>query len=343
MDARTNQPLKTVTRLICDSTGTILDDLSMKTYHEYGPSKQRVYFTKNEMKQIKQFGDPSLIILGFKPINRLKHYHNLKPSYFMYPDETRIIGSTLCFNTLLQSCIQLKQMIICRFIYRKTSTPIFVALYPQKELFIDSHLEKPPGFHVIFLPYGDDIRKINLDGHKMRVIDEETNENDKNLYTKACEIIDTFTFKDLPEPCNPVLQKHYQNLEALALDEDTNNTTFEDEIQPNDDAMIDKAAELIEEFLNLIPEGMNVQKPKRVTGNKRKRSMDIDDNKPNKKAKKKNGNIDVRDIDWKTLADNDELKNLKVADLKIYLGNNKLRKTGKKQDLIERIKEHLYQ
>ena len=63
-----------------------MDDLSIKTYHEYGPNKMRVYFTKSEINDMKKFGDPSLILMGFKPMDRLKPYYNFKSGYFCFPD-----------------------------------------------------------------------------------------------------------------------------------------------------------------------------------------------------------------------------------------------------------------
>lgn len=156
LDARTNQPLTTETRWICADTGQILDpDQQIRTYHEYGPSKERVYFSKDEMKELKTFGNPSLTLMGFKPLDRLKPYHQIKPSQFIYPDEARCNGSTLAFNALIQAMNELKQFAVCRYIFRKTSIPRFVALVAQIE---DAKTDTDPGMHMIFLPYADDIR-----------------------------------------------------------------------------------------------------------------------------------------------------------------------------------------
>ena len=156
LDARTNQPLTTETRWICADTGQILDpDQQIRTYHEYGPSKERVYFTKDEMKELKTFGNPSLTLMGFKPLERLKSYHQIKPSQFIYPDEERCNGSTLAFNALIQAMTQLKQFAVCRYIFRKVSVPRFVALVAQNE---DPEKNIDPGMNMIFLPYADDIR-----------------------------------------------------------------------------------------------------------------------------------------------------------------------------------------
>lgn len=46
-----------------------------------------------DMKQIKFFDKVGMKLMGFKPRNKLKVYHNIKHSYFIYPDEKRITGS----------------------------------------------------------------------------------------------------------------------------------------------------------------------------------------------------------------------------------------------------------
>lgn len=33
-------------------------------------------------------------LIGFKPRSKLKLYHNYRPSYFLYPDEFRVKGSS---------------------------------------------------------------------------------------------------------------------------------------------------------------------------------------------------------------------------------------------------------
>ncbi|ETO22116.1 hypothetical protein RFI_15086, partial [Reticulomyxa filosa] len=58
LNAGTNQPLVTETKWLCKDTGTILDEFSIQNYFEYGPSKTRIYFTKQEVEELKTFGSP---------------------------------------------------------------------------------------------------------------------------------------------------------------------------------------------------------------------------------------------------------------------------------------------
>lgn len=59
---------------------------------EYGHEKIRM--TKDDMKRIKSFGGSSLKLLGFKDQGKLKDYMNVRSSYFLYPDEEAVKGSS---------------------------------------------------------------------------------------------------------------------------------------------------------------------------------------------------------------------------------------------------------
>ena len=48
---------------------------------------EKILFTKDEIEKIKTFDKPSLKLVGFKPIESLKPYHNIKNSYFICPDD----------------------------------------------------------------------------------------------------------------------------------------------------------------------------------------------------------------------------------------------------------------
>jgi ATP-dependent DNA helicase 2 subunit 1 len=52
-----------------------------------------VNITPDDVKQIKFFDNVGMKLMGFKPRKSLKVHHNIKHSYFIYPDEKRITGS----------------------------------------------------------------------------------------------------------------------------------------------------------------------------------------------------------------------------------------------------------
>lgn len=68
-------------------------------------------------------------------------------------------GSTRTFTALLSSCLKLKRhaLALCRF--KTNITPEFAVLIPQEETFKDGAQDDPPGFHVVVLPFVDDIRQ----------------------------------------------------------------------------------------------------------------------------------------------------------------------------------------
>ena len=50
---------------------------------------------------------------------------------------------------------------VCKYIPSKNSPPRFVVLMPQEEELDDHKVQlTPPGFHVMFLPFADDFRKV---------------------------------------------------------------------------------------------------------------------------------------------------------------------------------------
>lgn len=83
------------------------------------------------MKSLKEIADPGLVLMGFKPYDALKPSMNFRSSYFIYPDDEQFTESSKAFKALLFGMAELKQMAICRLIYRKGSIPRFVALMPQ--------------------------------------------------------------------------------------------------------------------------------------------------------------------------------------------------------------------
>lgn len=102
------------------------------------------------MKKIKHFDSPGMKLLGFKSKSSLKAYHNIRPSYFIYPDERVMKGSSQTFHAMIKSLIKKEKVAIARFIAREGAMVRFCALVPQEE---NANNEKfngaytPPGFH----------------------------------------------------------------------------------------------------------------------------------------------------------------------------------------------------
>ena len=53
------------------------------------------------MNKIKSIEPPGITLVGFKPKSLIKSYHNIRTSYFLYPDEEHIAGSQQFFDALI--------------------------------------------------------------------------------------------------------------------------------------------------------------------------------------------------------------------------------------------------
>jgi len=47
---------------------------------------------KEETEEVKRFDSPGLFLIGFKPLSMLKQHHHIRPSQFMYPEESLVTG-----------------------------------------------------------------------------------------------------------------------------------------------------------------------------------------------------------------------------------------------------------
>ncbi|KAM6425026.1 X-ray repair cross-complementing protein 6 isoform 2-T2 [Rhynochetos jubatus] len=205
----TNEPVKTKTRMFNGETGSLLLPSDTKRAQTYG--NRQIVLEKEETEELKRFDSPGFYLIGFKPLSMLKQHHHIKPSQFIYPEESLVSGSTTLFNALLMKCLEREVMALCRYTVRRNTPPRFVALIPQEEEVDEQRVQiAPPGFHIIFLPYADDKRNIDFT-EKVPASREQVD--------KMKEIIQKLRFKYRTDSFeNPVLQQHFRNLEALALD-----------------------------------------------------------------------------------------------------------------------------
>lgn len=154
-----NKPLKSTQRFICQETGSVLYQNQIGSFYPVGGEK--VSITPQDVKQIKYFDKTGMKLMGFKPRAALKVFHNIKHSYFVYPDEKRVTGSSQVIDALTQEMLREDKIAIVRFIPRDNSVVRFCALVPQQEKLDEDGFQTPPGFQLIILPYADDIRDIN--------------------------------------------------------------------------------------------------------------------------------------------------------------------------------------
>lgn len=48
---------------------------------------------KDEVASIKKFGEPEMYLIGFKPMEKLKLHHHIRPAVFLYPEEDEVKGA----------------------------------------------------------------------------------------------------------------------------------------------------------------------------------------------------------------------------------------------------------
>lgn len=100
----------------------------MGTYYPFGGNKVRL--DKNDMKKVKDMGLPGMKLMGFKDKSYLKIYHNIKHSYFIFPNEKKTTGSSQCSDALIKEMIKLDKIAIVKFIPRENANLRFCALVP---------------------------------------------------------------------------------------------------------------------------------------------------------------------------------------------------------------------
>ncbi|XP_070552798.1 X-ray repair cross-complementing protein 6-like [Ptychodera flava] len=319
LDKKTNEPVQTKSSRFSDETGEKLMPSDVKKFQKFGG--RRIIFDADEVTEIKKFGDPGMVLMGFKPRSSLKRYHHVRPAQFIHPDENSVTGSTSLFSALLQKCVARDVIAICKIVARKNSPPRFVALLPQEEELDDHNVQlTPAGFHVIFLPFCDDIRKLKYESAPKANTDQ---------VDKAKEMVKKLQFTYRSEAFeNPSLQTHYRNLEALALDRDVPDDV-PDYTEPNNENIKKRAGRIIQEFKELVfPDGYDPDAPpakRKLAGG------------GGGAAKKPKVEIDVSIEDE---AKAGRLGKLTVPVLKDFCKSQGLTTAGKKQDLIATINQH---
>ncbi len=324
MDESSGKLAKPVTEWIGQLTGTTLDRTQLQYYYDFGG--QKAVFTKSELAAVKDLGQPGLTILGFRPKSWLKPFQNLTHSSFIFPDETEIRGSIVCFSALLKTMLEQEVVAVASYVARRTVVPKFVALIPQMES-IDEETGaqvKPSGFHLIVLPFADDKRHLNFE--------DEFTRTEPELVDQAKDIINKLTISGGFDPEafeNPVLQRHYASLQALALDQELDEGDLKDSIIPDLVRMQKRAGHKIEEFIAMIPATPSM--PQTTTAKKRQQATDGDSQ--SKKA--------VADLNVDTIAgDASKLAKLTVPVLKAYAESKGLKPAKLKSELVSQIVEY---
>jgi len=321
----TNEPVNSSRTWAHPITGAPLLPSDMNRFLKYGG--KNICFTDDEVKSIKSLGSdqPPIKLCGFKPISSVKPSHHVRVSQFLQPLESSVQGSKAVFSALLSRCLARKVMAVCQYKPRTAQGITYVGLVPQEEEMDEAgNQSKPPGFHVIFLPFIDDFRRVS-----MPMLPQD---NPPEAVEAAKEVIKKLRLKQFVPTENCSLQNHYQMIEAHALRRDTLMKP-EDQTLPDVERMVRKLGERSTEFLaNVYEVGYDPEGPP-----KKKVATESAKVKVEKKSVKVEN---VYEMDMAAMVQAGTVSKLNVDVLKSWLKGKGVSVTGKKKgELVDMIME----
>ncbi|KAG1842502.1 SPOC like C-terminal domain-containing protein [Suillus subalutaceus] len=283
------------------------------------PLGKRPFYTADEVRSFRTLDlEPSIKLLGFKKRTELAFEDNVKHSVFIYPDELKYSGSKRTFAALLKKMIEKKKIGLVLALTRRNAAPVFCAMLPQAESCEEGGWNEPAGFHLIPLPFADDIRAAPLET-AFRAPDE--------LKDAARVWIDKLCVKDGAYPPdsnpNPALAYHNAQLQASAFREEFDPEAFEDLTRPKYDMIHKRAGNLMKQWKRalLTDESANIVPV--TTGSKRKADVSVDE------------------AEIRSKHEAGALAKLRVDQLKDFLKSKSQPVSGKKAELIERVDDWL--
>lgn len=158
LGGETPQIVKGITTQMADDTAQTVEKSEIRKAYKFGG--EQVAFTPEELHALRNFGDPVIRIIGFKPLSSLPIWANVKHPSFIYPSEEDYVGSTRVFSALQQKLLKDEKMALVWFIPRKNAAPVVAAMIAGEEKVDENGVQKvPPGMWIIPLPFADDVRQ----------------------------------------------------------------------------------------------------------------------------------------------------------------------------------------
>ncbi|KAG5652752.1 hypothetical protein H0H81_003839 [Sphagnurus paluster] len=182
-------------------------------------------------------------------------------------------GSKRTFSALLKSMVKKKKIGLVLALTRRNSTPTFCALLPQEEKIDEAGWTDPAGFHLIPLPFADDIRAATV-VKAARASDE--------VKDAARAWIDKLSVKNGAYPPdsypNPALAYHNTQLEASAFREEYDPDSFEDLTLPKYEMIHKRAGALMKAWKTVLVNDASADIVDAVVaGTKRKADVSVDE------------------------------------------------------------------
>lgn len=152
------QIVKGVTTQMADDTARVVDKEEIRKAFKFGG--EQTVFSPDEITSLRNFGDPGIRVIGFKPVSRLPIWANLRPSTFIYPSEEDYVGSTRVFSALHRKLQQDQKVGLTWYVARKNAAPVIAAMLAGAEKLDEKGGQViSPGMWLIPLPFADDIRQ----------------------------------------------------------------------------------------------------------------------------------------------------------------------------------------
>ena len=291
----------------------------LQTVVEFGSkivpiSKEEVAAIKNQSNANRT--DASLILLGFKHQDAVPRHYAVEKSYYLYPNEQRISGSTVAFANLHAAMVRKGVAAIGELLTKATATSRLVAIYPQLEEVLseeDGGIQvTPPGLVAVVLPFEDDVRAL----------DEDSGAASEDSIQAATDLIKHMNYPDVElglDFKNDALAHFWTYIESVALE-----TTLEppkvSATQIDEEAVQEFAGKQIAEFFKTLPEDIIEEKPSK------KRKIE-----PNESG----------EYDWDNLYQTDSLSKCTGDMLRQFLKSEGAKVSGKKDELVERASQIL--
>jgi ATP-dependent DNA helicase 2 subunit 1 len=232
--ARTNEPLKVVSKYFDSGTGETLEEAAIETFMDV--QGLQVDITKDEVTAIKVAGnnpEAGVRLLFFMPRAELRNELNLESPYFLFPDDKTVKGSSLIFESLLRNMAEKDVLAVVRFNRVASAMPRLAVLLPQLEQVDEDGCQTAPiGFQLMQLPFANDIRF-----NPLNPVDIALGGDHVDAATRVVEGMrlpaDFSYFRDIESPS---IQQYYSVLQAVALNEGQPEWTVEnDRMQPDPD------------------------------------------------------------------------------------------------------------
>lgn len=321
------------TQIFATETGEEIVD-EKRIQHFYELAGKHIYINPEDMKRVRRKSNINpdygtyLILLGFKAKSSLINHiwqEFLEKPIFAYPNNDLVIGSRSAFSYLHASMVRKKVIGIGELLLRITSSSRLVAIIPQEEVVEEQNYDgialprqiTPPGFILIPLPYKDDIRPVSK--YNARTVDED-------MIDIAMDLVRNQNIEDGVEIGhsfeNPMLRNFLNYIESVALGTPLQLDQDDDDTKMNVDGILLSAGTQIEAFLNYLPKDIDIKVER-----KRKTPQYL--------------RPDETEINWIEAYQTDDIPNFNVNDLKSYLRSVGLKMTGRKADLVDRVRDHV--